>query len=61
MPIKFTKEVSSHLFKYVSRIDIKFNRKSALVVLVLVMAFGVVDPLRLTFLLYGHCFDVSSF
>ena len=29
MPIKFDKEVSSHLFKFVSRVDIKFNRKSA--------------------------------
>jgi hypothetical protein len=27
MPIKFPKEVSSHLFKYVSKIDIKFNRE----------------------------------
>ena len=28
MPVKFTKEVSTHLFKYVRTIDIKFNRKS---------------------------------
>lgn len=27
MPVKFTKEVSSHLFKYVKTIHIKFNRK----------------------------------
>lgn len=29
MPIKFKKEVSTHLFKYVRTIDIKFNRKFA--------------------------------
>ena len=27
MPIKFSKEVSTRLFKYVKTIDIKFNRK----------------------------------
>jgi hypothetical protein len=27
MPVKFTKQLSSHLFKYVKTIDIKFNRK----------------------------------
>lgn len=30
MAIKFPKEVSSYLFKYVSKIDIKFNRKYVL-------------------------------
>ncbi len=29
MPIKFTKETSSRLFRYVKTVDIKFNRKSA--------------------------------
>lgn len=27
MPLKFTKEITTHLFKYVRRVDIQFNRK----------------------------------
>lgn len=27
MPLKFNKEVSSHLFKYIQKIDVKFNRE----------------------------------
>lgn len=27
MPLKFTKEITTHLFKYVRRVDIRFNRK----------------------------------
>jgi len=27
MPLKFNKELSTHLFKYIRTIDIKFNRK----------------------------------
>lgn len=42
MPIKFNKEASTHLFKFVTSVDIHFNRKS------IVVLFRTVYPLPLT-------------
>jgi hypothetical protein len=35
MPLKVTKEMSSHLIKYVRKVDVSFNRELLILVMVL--------------------------